>query len=399
MAVDIKKYRMTDAVRLIQNPPGVPDVKQPALSAQADKKPALTFQRLSPFSSFIHCFLANHGPISTRMSRFCRFTPRLALIGGVVAYLLADIAFHGPVANRLALLRPDSADSIAKAKADGVIARVYFRPIHRSQLERAIREKGCPPQQALDELIDDELLRHRFEAEEGLTATPDEIDEAFRRFSLKFETPEDLATALKAEGFPNESALRERLEHTILLEKLITRHTAAATKVSDDEAREWFGKHAAELATPERLQARQVFLATLDREPAEAKQKLDTALVDLTAKKKTFEALVAELSEDEGSKPRAGDLGWMTRERLPADFVLPLFGLEKGKPTLIRTRLGWHLVEVIDRKSATPVDFEQMRPEIIASLEAKKKSLAIARFREELRTEAAGKIEIFKVAQ
>ncbi len=333
------------------------------------------------------------------MPRLSRISLRPALIGGLIVYLLADLSFHGPVGHRLALLRPGSPDSIAKAKAEGVIARVYFQPIHRSQLERAIREKSCPPEQALDELIDGELLSHRFENEKGLTATPAEIDEAFRRFSLKFETSEALATALKAEGFPNESALRERLEQTILLEKLITRHTAAATKVSDDEAREWFGKHAAELATPERLQVRQVFLATLDREPAEAKQKLDTALADLTAKKKTFEALVAELTEDDGSKSRAGDLGWMTRERLPADFVLPLFGLESGKPSLIRTKLGWHLVEVTARKPATPADFEQLKPEILAALETKKKSAAISRFREELRAEAAGKIEIFKDAQ
>jgi parvulin-like peptidyl-prolyl isomerase len=333
------------------------------------------------------------------MPRLSRISLRSVLIGGFVVYLLADLSFHGPVGHRLALLRPGSPDSIAKARAEGVIARVYFQPIHRSQLERAIREKGCPPEQALGELIDDQLLRHRLEDEKGLSVTPAEIDEAFRRFSLKFETPEDLATALKAEGFPNESALRERLEHTILLEKLITRHTAEVTKVSDDEARAWFGKHAAELATPERLQARQVFLATLDREPAEARQKLDAALADLTAKKKTFEALVAELTEDDGSKPRAGDLGWMTRERLPADFVLPLFGLEKAKPTLIRTKLGWHLVEVTDRKPATPADFDKVKPEIIAALEAKKKAVSIDRFREELRAEAAGKIEIFLGAQ
>jgi parvulin-like peptidyl-prolyl isomerase len=329
------------------------------------------------------------------MPRISRISLRSALIGSAIIYLLADLSLHGPIGHRLALLRPGSADSIAKARAEGAIARVYFRPIHRSQLERAVFEKACTPQQALNELIDDELLRHRLENEKVPSVTPAEIDDALRRFRLKFETPEALVTALKAEGFPSEAALRERLEQNILLEKLLTSKTAAATKISDDEARAWFGKHAAELATPERLQVRQVFLATLDREPAEAKQKLDAALTDLTAGRKTFEALVVELSEDDGSKPRAGDLGWLTRDRLPADFVLPLFGLEKAKPTLIRTKLGWHLVEVTDRKSATPADFDQMKPEIIAALESKKRAAAIERFREELRAEAAGKIEIF----
>ena len=333
------------------------------------------------------------------MPRPFRPSPRVLLIGGAVVYLIADIALHGPVGHRLALLRPDSRESIAKARAEGVVARVDLQPIHRSQLERAVLERACTPEQALEGLINDALLQHRLEAEKGITATPAEIDESFRRFRLKFESPEALAVAMRAEGFQNEAALRERLGQTIRLEKLITAHTAEAARVSDQEAREWFEKHAAELATPERLRARQVFLATLDREPAEAKQKLDAALLDLTAGKKTFEALVAELSEDDGSKPRDGDLGWMTRERLPADFVLPLFGLEQGRPTLIRTRLGWHLVEVTARQPAAAADFGKLKDEIIAALEAKKRSAAIARFREELRAASAGQIEIFEKAQ
>lgn len=332
------------------------------------------------------------------MPRLSRISPRSALIAGVVVYLLADLSFHGPIGHRLALLRPGSADSIAKARAEGAVARVYFRPILRSQLERAVREMACPPKEALEALIDDALLRHRLEDEkgrDGITATPAEVDEAVRRFRLKFENAEALRIALKNEGFGSEADLRARLENTLLLQKLIDAHTADAVRVSDDEAREWFQTHAAELATPERLQARQVFLATLDREPADAKQKLDSALADLTSGKKTFEALVAELSEDDGSKPRAGDLGWMTRDRLPADFVLPVFGLESGKPGLIRSKLGWHLVEVTARKPASPAEFGQVKPEIVAALGAKKKTAAIARFRQELRAEAAGKIEIF----
>ena len=138
------------------------------------------------------------------------------------------------------------------------------------------------------------------------------------------------------------------------------------------------------------------FLATLDRDPAEAKQKLDAALADLTAGKKDFAALVSELSEDEGSKPRGGDLGWMTRDRLPADFTLPVFALEAGKPALIHSKLGWHLVEVTARKPAAPAEFETLKPEIVAALGARKKQGALARFREQLRQKADGRIEILQ---
>ena len=332
------------------------------------------------------------------MPRSRRIRPLLYLASVAAVYLIMDVALHGPVGHRLALLRPGSADSIAKARAAGVIARVYYQPIDRSQLDRAVLENSCSPQQALEELIDEELLRHELR-ESGnarkIAVTSAEVDEALRRFRMKFESHEAMASALKAEGFAGEAARRQRLEGTILLEKFLISRIESECRVSEEEARQWFGTHAAELATPERVQARQVFLATLDREPAEAKQKLDAALGDLTAGKKDFPTLVAELSEDEGSKGRGGDLGWMTRERLPADFILPVFALEQGKPALIRTKLGWHLVEVTARKPTSPAEFDSLKQEIVAALSAKKRIAAVAQFRAQLRSQAADKIEVF----
>ena len=313
--------------------------------------------------------------------------------------LIVDHLLHGPVRQRLDKFWSGSAEAVSTSRVEGIIARVYAQPIYRSQLERAVWEKACPPQQALDELIDDELLRLRLEQQPdlaGLTPTPAEVDEMFRRFRLKFETPEALASALKAEGFNNEAALRDHLAQTLRLEKLITICTAGDCDISDAEVRDWFDQHAADLATPERLQARQVFLATLDRDPQVVKQKLEAALADLNAGAKDFAMLVAELSEDEGSKPQAGDLGWMTRERLPADFGHALFELKLGKPALIGSKLGWHLVEITARKSAAPADFGLLKPEILNALSAQKKQAAIRALREKLRKDAVGYIEIFQ---
>jgi parvulin-like peptidyl-prolyl isomerase len=320
------------------------------------------------------------------------------LVAALVLSLIVDHRLHGPVRQRLDRFWSSSAESVATPHAEGLIARVYSQPIHRSQLERAIREKACSAQQALDELIDDELLRQRLEQQPdraGLSLTPAEVDESMRRFESKFESPEALVSALKSEGFSDEAALRDHLAQTLRLEKLISLSTVGDSHVSNVETRQWFDQHAAALATPERLQARQVFLATLDREPQVARQKLEAALADLKAGTKDFATLVAELSEDEGSKPQAGDLGWMTRERLPEDFSRALFELKPGEPTLIVSKLGWHLVEITARKSAAPADFGLLRLEIWTALSAQKKSAAIRALRQKLRKDAAGHIEIF----
>jgi len=168
-----------------------------------------------------------------------------------------------------------------------------------------------------------------------------------------------------------------------------------AKKIEETEAREWFAGHAAELAQPARLQARHVFLATLERKPDQAKRALDQALVDLSAGKKDFAALAAELSDDEATKAKGGELGWLVRDRLPADFAEAVFALPERSPALIRTTLGWHLVEVTAKRSTKPRTFEEAREEVVAALKTVKRREAVAAFRSALREREAGRIEVW----
>ncbi len=85
----------------------------------------------------------------------------------------------------------------------------------------------------------------------------------------------------------------------------------------------------------------------------------------------------------------------MSRARLHADFAAAVFPLALEPPALVRTRLGWHLVEVTGRKPAEPRTFEQAKPEILAALEAVKRRQAVTDFRPALRRFEASNIEVF----
>ena len=166
--------------------------------------------------------------------------------------------------------------------------------------------------------------------------------------------------------------------------------------VTGEDARKWFDEHRDELKTPERIEVRQVFLATLDRPADEAKAVLETALAALQDESRDFATLARELSEDSASKERGGALGWMTRDRLPRDFAEPVFALSPGEPALIRTKLGWHLVEVTGRKPEEPRDFAAAQPEIIAALAALARRQMITDFRNELRKMESRAITIYR---
>jgi parvulin-like peptidyl-prolyl isomerase len=333
-----------------------------------------------------------------------KILPRLILLAAA-GYLIADaFIFKGPASRWAA--------SVLSPASLPLAARVAGHPITVSQLDRALAESlwldgktsaDLTPDElklardsALQELIDHQLLRLQVKALNAqLPVTPEEIDERLRRLVGRFETKGALETAMKGQGIPSERHLRDRLAARIRQEKFLALRLAPSNRVSDEEAREWFEKNQDALALPERIEARHIFIPTLNTPPEEAKQKLDTAFADLTGGQKDFATLARELSQDPATKDNGGSLGWMTRDRLPADFSVPAFLLEINQPSLFRTKIGWHLVEVTARKSSEPRTFEQAKPEILSALAAVKCRKAAGEIRASLRKSAAGKIEIF----
>lgn len=327
----------------------------------------------------------------------------IALIA-IALFFLSEACFDLPILRRII--------PSLSTKTENLAARVSGHPITRSQLERALAEQlwlegksvaGLAPADlktardaALQELIDHELLRLQVKAAAPpLLANDGEINERQQRLANRFESKAAFEAAMKPQGIPSERDLRARLAARICQEKFIERKIAPNISVTDEESRKWFLENQSSMTQPERVEARHIFIPTLDHPPEEAKKKLDEALVMLTEKKKDFATLAKEISEDPATKDSGGALGWMARDRLPADFSAPLFSLEPNKPTLVRSRLGWHLVEVTARKAGEPRSYEQAKAEILSALDAVKRRQAITDFRKALRKSEAVNIEIF----
>ena len=347
------------------------------------------------------------------MTPLGKFSLRLALYGTVIAYLAGDLfVFDGPLRRKIDRADPTSPEAIAKAKAGGVVARVFNHQITRRQLERAIRERlwlegktveSITPEilktlryAALDELIDHELLRVKAKANApDLKVTDEEINGHLRRLLGRFESRDAMESAMQSQGIASEQDLRDRLAARIQQEKYVELKIAPLSQVTEQEARQWFAENQKDFTNPERAEARHIFISTLDHPQEEAKAKLEAALAELTAKKKDFATLAREISEDPATKDQGGSLGWMTQNRLPADFAAPVFSLPLEQPSLIRTRLGWHLVEVTARKPTEPRSFDQAKPEVLAALEAVKRRQAATEFRDALRRFETQKIDVF----
>lgn len=134
-------------------------------------------------------------------------------------------------------------------------------------------------------------------------------------------------------------------------------------------ARAWYDQHKETLRIPAAHHAFHIFLTRHDAAKPDREGEIRRIHRQLAAQEKTFATLAKEFSEDDRTKTLGGDLGWFTRQRLPADFVSAVERLgvgEVGQP--VPTALGWHVIWVLERHPSRLPTFAEAEPEIASML-------------------------------
>ena len=104
-------------------------------------------------------------------------------------------------------------------------------------------------------------------------------------------------------------------------------------------------------------------------------EELANKLVARLQKGESFEKLAATESADAQSKPRGGDLGWVSPgSALPPPFIQALLGLKKGAYTTtpVRTQFGFHILKVDETREATLPTFDQVKERLVQIVLSKK---------------------------
>lgn len=342
------------------------------------------------------------------------FVIRLALWSILMLYLLCDLVlFTGPLRTSIRKLQGFPDEKIASDIERGVIARVFDKPILLSQVDyrvdeilwRSGRDRTQVPlterialrTTALYDIIDNYIFREKVMLnQKDYPVTEQEIQTALKRFASRFTNKAELFKALEQQGFDGEKELSYRLAARIQQNKYLKDKIAPGTQVTDQETLDWYNAHKKELTTPARRKARHIFLAALQNTQEQATQKLQPALQKITAKTSTFQSEAKTLSEDQRTKNNGGDLGWFTQNRLPEDFTIPTFDLPLNTPTIIRTKLGWHLIEITAELPPTLKPYQAAKPEIHAALQAPRQKAAVEQYRRNLRLQHPNHIKIHK---
>jgi parvulin-like peptidyl-prolyl isomerase len=159
----------------------------------------------------------------------------------------------------------------------------------------------------------------------------------------------------------------------------------AAQPPNDNEIRGYFAVHQAEFQQPPRYRASHLFLAAPDGCPAEifaTKRRLIDELALRLQKGESFDALVAQFSEDEETKKRDGDLGYFDEERMLPELFAAAQSLRVGDTsTRIRSRLGFHLLRLTEVLPAREMTLPEATPEIAANLQNARRAAVLSRLR------------------
>ena len=342
------------------------------------------------------------------------FVIRMTLWSVLVGYMACDFfLFNGPLQTELREMFKSPLERAQSDVAQGICARVWNGPIYLSQVDRRVEEKlwrsARSPEKiskqekkllrwaALDELIVDAVLRIKVRANrDDFPVSEVEIDDEVARFERRFTSSEVLDQALAAQGIESRKELRYRLAARLQQEKCVESKISEAIAITEAQAKSWYDEHQEGLETPERRRARHVFLATLDHPSGEAQAALSAHMERLKKGEITFAQLAEQVSEDSSNKNDGGDLGWMKKKRLPEDFATPLFTMPLNTPRLIRTKLGWHIVELTGIKAPELLSYEEMKMEIITALKDSKREDAVIQYRHQLRLLSKDHIEIYQ---
>ncbi len=214
---------------------------------------------------------------------------------------------------------------------------------------------------------------------------PREIDRAMRALRGQFGDDRHFAAALRSDEIWKWQ-LREMVADVCRAEEWMEAKIAPALVTPATEAQNYFQTHQAEFVQPLRIGLRQVFLAAPTGNAAvQQKRAAMQEIVSRLQRGEDFSALAETISEDEASRTRGGDLGWVAANRVPAEFWSAIGNLPvNGPPAFVQSHLGFHAVQILEVRPSRVMSFEEARPEIEQLLADQKRRAAVEQIRAQL---------------
>lgn len=302
---------------------------------------------------------------------------------------------------------PPPAVKPVPAQLPEIVARVNGEAINSTELESAVkglegRAGGPVPADQRDRVyrgVLDDMIGYKLLAQEAKArkiAVPDsDIDAQIAQIRSQFPSQQQFDQALAAQKLTLED-VRNDARSSMSVEKLVEGEIAAKIAVKPEAVTDFYQKNQDKFQQGPRVRASHILITVPQNADAAAKQqaktKAEAVLKDLRAGK-DFGAAAKENSQDPGSAPNGGDLGFFEQGQMVPQFEQAAFALKPGEMSeLVETQFGYHIIKVAEKQTQRVVPLEEAKPQIEQYLGQQNRQAEMQTFVNALKAKA--KIEI-----
>jgi len=184
----------------------------------------------------------------------------------------------------------------------------------------------------------------------------------------------------------DEQKIKEQIELQIRVERRLAEVTRDLPEPSNEQIRSYYEQNKADYMYPEQVRvAHIVKYVNWQVDEQAALDAIQQARAELKAGA-PFEAVVDKHTDCADS---GGDLGYVARGQMVEEFEDVIFKLGAGQVSdVFRTRFGFHIAKVYDKRPAEPAKLEEVKDQIVETLKEQIREEAVNEFIDGLKEKA-----------
>ena len=318
---------------------------------------------------------------------------KAAIIGSALIYMILDLwVLRGPM---YGFLHKD------KQEIEAAVV-VYGERISHAQLERHKAEQEAisgrtknTTAMAMD-LVRSSLLRMRTRYNDNqLPHNRAAAEQEVAALATRAGSDAEFEQQLASQGYTRPQ-FTDKVEARQMQLALLDRNLNNLSQVDDAAIMAHYKQLQDELTIPASRTVKHIFIAGLNRSEADARRAAEQIISRLDAGE-DFAKIAAEVSEDEATSRRGGDLGTVHDDALLPLPELNLFGdnaIPADTPTLAESKWGWHVILAGPITPAHTPSLDECRETLRTAIISAQRELGVNAFFDTLIKEAHRKQHI-----
>jgi len=224
-----------------------------------------------------------------------------------------------------------------------------------------------------------------------LHVTDDEVQAEIARSKQRLGGEEAFAAAVERSGL-NQARLIYETRKTLMVERLMNQLTEGG-KLEPEAERRFYDENAREFQHGEEAHVRELIVRvepTATQTDKDKARQLATELHNQLRGGAEFAQFAKTYGVDPTSAAHGGDRGFVARESMPPPLATAAFSIPVGQLSdVIETPDGYHVIQVIERRPAGVLSFEEARPAVALALRESRRRQKQKAYVAELRAKAA----------